>query len=148
MAKVIDEKLQQQLAKARSNYETSQLVDPHVLFATFDEVEDKLNITLTNSTSFAVPRKLLQGLSDANPQQVKQIEVTPLQDGVFWEELDVHINIPALLQGVFGTKAWMNMVRKEISKLGGQSKSNAKVEAARENGKKGGRPRTKKTTES
>jgi len=143
MAKVIDKKLQEQLAKARANYEMNQIVEPRVMFASFDEVEDKIVITLNNSASFAVPRHLLQGLRDADPQQVKQVKVTPLRDGLFWEELDVHINVPALLQGVFGTKAWMNMVRKELAKLGGQSKSDAKAKAARENGKKGGRPRTK-----
>lgn len=38
----------------------------------------------------------------------------------------------------------MNLHAKALGKLGGKVKSEAKAAAARENGKKGGRPRTKK----
>jgi hypothetical protein len=61
--------------------------------------------------------------------------------GLHWESLDVDLGVPELIAGVFGTKAWMT----ELGRLGGQVKSVAKEKAARENGKRGGRPRKSET---
>jgi hypothetical protein len=46
--------------------------------------------------------------------------------------------VPALLQGVFGSKSWM---ARHLGSAGGRARSDAKAEAARTNGRKGGRPR-------
>jgi len=46
--------------------------------------------------------------------------------------------VPGLLQGTFGTRRWM---AGELGAAGGKARSTAKVAAARENGRKGGRPR-------
>lgn len=144
MTKVIDNKIQQQLEEARSNYNFSKSTEPRILHVDFNEEADLLVIILINGISVTIPRHLLQGLRDADPQDVKQVEITPSREGLHWETLNVDFSVPALLQGVFGTKIWMNTIKKEISKQGGQSKSDAKVAAARENGKKGGRPKSKK----
>jgi len=42
------------------------------------------------------------------------------------------------MQGVFGSKKWMAA---ELGAAGGKASTAAKVAAARENGRKGGRPR-------
>jgi hypothetical protein len=55
-----------------------------------------------------------------------------------WPALDVDLFVPALLAGVFGTRAWM---ARELARVGGQARSAAKTKAARANGAKGGRPR-------
>lgn len=47
------------------------------------------------------------------------------------------IRSPSLLQGIFGTKAWM----RELARGMGAIKSPAKAVASRQNGRKGGRPR-------
>jgi hypothetical protein len=46
--------------------------------------------------------------------------------------------VPALVSGLFGTRAWMT---RELARVAGQSVSPAKAAAARTNGAKGGRPR-------
>ena len=38
----------------------------------------------------------------------------------------------------------MNLAAQQLGRLGGQAKSAAKAESAKENGKKGGRPKKKK----
>jgi len=55
-----------------------------------------------------------------------------------WPKLDVDIYVPALVAGIFGTQDWM---RKALARQAGRSTSAAKTTAARENGRKGGRPR-------
>lgn len=59
-----------------------------------------------------------------------------------WESLDADFNILGLIQGVFGTKSWMA----ELGRKGGKISSVAKSQAARENGKKGGRPKKSKSS--
>jgi hypothetical protein len=57
---------------------------------------------------------------------------------VHFPKLDVDLYIPALLEGFLGSRQWMAA---QIGKLGGQASTEAKSAAARENGKRGGRPR-------
>jgi hypothetical protein len=54
-----------------------------------------------------------------------------------WDEIDEAIWVPALLERRYGTEQWMSRLAREM----GRAKSPAKAAAARENGKKGGRPR-------
>jgi hypothetical protein len=79
-------------------------------------------------------------LEDATPRQLAEVEVTPSGYGLHWESLDVDLGVPELVAGLFGSKAWMS----ELGRQGGKSKSAAKAQASRDNGKSGGRPR--KTT--
>jgi hypothetical protein len=58
--------------------------------------------------------------------------------GLHWPKLDADVYLPALMQGVFGSKRWMAGV---LGAKGGAAKTAAKSEAARRNGAKGGRPR-------
>ncbi len=55
-----------------------------------------------------------------------------------WPKPDVDLYVPALLSGVFGTRAWM---ASELARMAGRTQSPAKAAAARANGAKGGRPR-------
>jgi len=57
----------------------------------------------------------------------------------FWNASTTHI-LPALLEGFLGSKRW---IAAQIGKIGGSVSSKAKTEAARRNGKLGGRPKIK-----
>mgnify|MGYP002146897045 CR=1 FL=1 len=82
-----------------------------------------------------------------NPQFVEQvmlaadaladIEISPAGLGLHWPQLDADVYLPALLQGVFGSRTWMAA---QLGSAGGQARSPAKAAAARANGRKGGRP--------
>ncbi|MEM9509844.1 MAG: hypothetical protein AAGA16_19540 [Cyanobacteria bacterium P01_E01_bin.35] len=54
-----------------------------------------------------------------------------------WSHADIDLGVNELLQGIFGTKAWM----KKITAKGGRSRSEKKQAASRINGTKGGRPK-------
>lgn len=82
------------------------------------------------------------GLAAAGTKVLADIRISPSGYGIFFPKLDVDIYLPALMEGIFGTKAWMA----ERGRKGGQASSKAKKTAARANGKLGGRPRkTEKT---
>ena len=118
-----------------------------VVKATYDESNDEIYIQFDNGARLGLPRKLLQGLTDAKPAQLRTITILGPGTGLQWPKLDVIHYVPGLIDGVFGTRQWMNdlpALRARMSELGRMSalvRTPAKVAAARENGKKGGRPK-------
>lgn len=89
---------------------------------------------LSNGATFAFPPSLVEGLSGATPEQLAEIEVSPIGFGLHWPQLDEDYSVPGLMNGIFGTAKWM-------ATKAGRATSEAKAAAARANGAKGGRPR-------
>ena len=81
---------------------------------------------------------MAEGLADAKPADLAIIEITPAGLGLHWPKLDADLYLPALLEGVFGSPRWRAGL---LGKSGGLARTEAKVAAARENGRRGGRPR-------
>lgn len=129
--------LNEQIARARRAAKAADATEPRVQAARFDPESDRIVIDLINGLTFMVPVVRLEGLSDAAPEDLAEIEITPSRAGLHWEKLDIDFSVPALVLGSFGSKSWMS----EIAKIGGRAVSEAKRQAARANGKKGGRPR-------
>ncbi len=51
--------------------------------------------------------RLLQGLQDAPPEQLAEVEISPSGYGLHWESLDADLAVPALMSQIFGSGAWM-----------------------------------------
>jgi hypothetical protein len=81
---------------------------------------------------------LAQGLENATPAELAMIEISPMGDGLHWPAIDADLYVPALMQGIFGSKTWM---ARNLGAAGGRSRTDAKAAAARDNGRKGGRPK-------
>jgi len=85
----------------------------------------------------AIPVSQVEGLADAKAAQIKAVKVVSGGYGLHWPALDLDLAVPDLLAGCFGSRAWMSA----LGRKAGQATSEAKAAAARENGRKGGRPR-------
>ncbi len=109
---------------------------PRAVAAEYRATDDMLAIKLATGVELLMPRKLLQGLEDADPQEVANVEIDDFGEGLHWEALDVDHYVPSLLESVFGNRRWMS----ELGKRGGSVRNDAKTRAARKNGRKGGRP--------
>lgn len=109
-----------------------------VVSARYQRATRRLVIELTTEVQLSVPATRLEGLSDATARQLEQIEISPSGLGLHWPLLDVDLYVPALLQGVLGSKKWMASL---LGQKGGASRSEAKQAAARTNGRLGGRPK-------
>jgi hypothetical protein len=109
---------------------------PKAVAVAYRPKHDTVAITLATGVELVIPRKLLQGLENAASSDLTQVEIMGPGDSLHWESLDVDHYIPALIDGVFGTRRWMSA----IGKLGGSARSDAKSESSRANGRKGGRP--------
>jgi hypothetical protein len=80
----------------------------------------------------------VQGLEDASPAQLSQIEITPSGFGLHFPKLDADLYVPSLLEGTLGSRKWMAA---RLGAQGGKARTKAKATAARANGALGGRPR-------
>ena len=110
----------------------------HATAARYDHKANRLIVSLHNGVEVAVPVHLLQGLAEATPSHLSKIEITPSGLGLHWPDIDADVYVPGLLAGTFGTKSWMASI---LGEKGGRVRSSAKTDAARENGRKGGRPK-------
>jgi hypothetical protein len=111
---------------------------PKALHAHYDRRAGRIVISLDNGLELAFPPRLAQGLENATPAALANIEISPRGTGLHWPELDADLYVPGLLAGMFGSKSWMAA---QLGAAGGQAKSATKTAAVRENGRKGGRPR-------
>ncbi len=107
---------------------------PHAKAARYDAKANRVIIDLTNGATFTFPPALVEGLHDASPAEIAEVEVIGQGFGLHWETLDLDYTVPGLVNGVFGTAKWM-------AAKAGRATSPAKAAAARANGAKGGRPR-------
>ncbi|NEU73682.1 DUF2442 domain-containing protein [Hassallia byssoidea VB512170] len=132
-----EETLNNEIAQARAAAAMADASEPRAQAAHYDLDLNRIVVELRSGATFLFPPELVQGLAGASPDNLNNVEVTPSGEGLHWEQLDVDMSIPALMLGIFGTKAWMA----ELGSRGGSVSSTAKAKAARENGKRGGRPR-------
>jgi hypothetical protein len=110
----------------------------HAVSARYDRRAARVVVNLNTGVQLAFPTRLVEGLADASADDLAEIEISPAGLGLHWPRLDVDVYVPALLQGVFGSKRWMAA---QLGMSGGKARTPAKVAASRENGRKGGRPR-------
>ena len=80
---------------------------PRAVAARYDRATGRLVVELASGATFAVPISLLEGLADAAPEALEQVEVTPGGEGLHFPVIDADFGVPGLLAGVFGSKAWM-----------------------------------------
>jgi hypothetical protein len=90
-------------------------------------------VDLSNGCSFGFPAELGQGVQGASDEQLAQVEIAPGGIRLHWASLDADLLVASLLQGIFGTRRWLQ----ETGRRGGQVRSAAKGRTARENGRKG-----------
>jgi Protein of unknown function (DUF2442) len=134
MAKLTDAELDAAEARGREMLET----EPRAKAADYDRNTRRITIDLTNGCTYAFPVELVQDLQGASDDDLSAVEVDGAGFNLHWPVLDVDLYVPALIAGVFGTRAWM---AKELARMAGKATSAAKAAAARANGSKGGRPR-------
>lgn len=111
---------------------------PHATSAHYDMVRDRVVVELSTGIEISFSPKQAQGLEKANTEELSEIVITPAGLGLHFPRIDADIYVPSLLEGILGTTKWM---AGKMGRIGGQSRSTSKTIAARENGKRGGRPK-------
>jgi hypothetical protein len=111
---------------------------PAALSAHYDEGRGKVVVILANDVELAFPPSAAQGLENATPTQLRDIEISAAGTGLHFPKLDADLYVPGLLEGVMGSRKW---IAARLGAKGGSARSPDKRAASRENGKLGGRPR-------
>ena len=127
-----------EVRKAEKRMRARLKAGPRARAARYDRRSARIIVCLSNGLELGVPVELAQGLAGAKASDLSHIEITPTGLGLHWPRLDADLYLPALMEGVFGSRRWMARV---LGKVGGRSTSSVKQAAARANGKLGGRPR-------
>lgn len=122
-------------AKARGD---ARMRGPRAESAHYDARRNRIIIRLTTGVEIGLVPHDVEGLAHAPAAGLKAIEVGALGLGIHFPTIDADLYVPALLEGLLGSKRWMAA---RLGSAGGRKLTALKAAASRENGKRGGRPR-------
>lgn len=136
MKEMTDAELEAMYEAAVARTELQDRIEPRAVRAWYDADQNLIMFEIRNGCVFGFPppENPHWGLTGATPAQLAEVEPIENGYGLHWEELDADLSIQGLMFDLLNIKAW-------YSRWLGGAKSEAKAAAARENGKKGGRPR-------
>ena len=107
-----------ELAKQRAKNRRARF--PAAVGAHYDRRLGRVIIRLDSGVELAFPPRRAQGLERARPSQLDKIEITPSGFGIHFPKLDADLYLPALIEGLFGSKRWM---ASRLGAAGGKSRS-------------------------
>jgi Protein of unknown function (DUF2442) len=128
---------QKEISAARTRAARSLRTRPHARTASYSTSARTVTVVLTNGAAFSIPVAMIPGLANAKDADLRAVTVGPAGVGLCWGALDVDVSVVALARLILGPHTFM----RAAGAAGGAVRSRAKAIAARENGKKGGRPR-------
>ena len=127
-----------ELQAANKRAREMQATQPRAVKAYYDARSGRVVIELTSKLFVSFSPRDAQGLEQARPAELKEVEITPSGLGLHFPALDADLYLPSLLEGFLGSRRWMAA---RMGVAGGSSTSVAKRKASRANGKLGGRPK-------
>ena len=78
---------------------------PAAISAVYNSSADTVIIAVDDGRELVIPRKHMQGLRDATPEQISEIQIFPPND-ICWPQLDLDHNLYSLLEGRYGNQKW------------------------------------------
>jgi hypothetical protein len=126
-----------QFREAEARAEVRRRKGPLATRARYDRRAKRIIVELDSGLELSFPPQKAEGLERAQPGDLLDIEITPSGLGLHFPGLDADLYLPALLDGLMGSRKWM---AKRLGEAGGRARSAAKAVASRENGRLGGRP--------
>lgn len=138
--KITDAEIVAQIAGAGAREDAERRGGLRATRARFDARAGRVVLELSNGYGFAFPIRAIRSLRRAATGDLSRVNLDPSGAVLQWKSLDVDLSVPGLLLSAIGDTER----RRHLARLAGQSTSDAKVEAARRNGLKGGRPSSKK----
>jgi hypothetical protein len=130
-----DEELDRMFEEADRRGKEAMKTELRARAASYDPKTNRLVIDLENGLTLIVPCDLMQGLRDADPEDIAAVELGLRKASLHWEKLDQDFTIDGLVRGIFGTKKWMAQLERD------RLKQEPKTAAVRANGRNDSRKR-------
>ena len=92
------------LAKQRGD---KRRQEPHAVAARYDAGRGRVVITLSTGIELGLAPRNVEGLAGASVEDLRVVEVDGLGLGIHFPKLDADLYVPALLEGVLGSRRWM-----------------------------------------
>ena len=134
----MDKVTEPQLKAAEARGRAMLASEPRAASARYDAPSERVVVELVNGCAYAFPAQRVEDLRGADDAALANVIVDGAGFNLHWPDLDADLFVPALVAGVFGTRAFM---ASELGRHAGRARSPAKTAAARTNGAKGGRTR-------
>ena len=128
----------EEFKKATARGKALKASTPAATEAYYDRRTKSIIVKLSNGIGIFFSPRDAQGLEDASPAQLSEIEINSSGYGLHFPRLDADLYVPPLIDGILGSRKWMAA---RLGAEGGKARSLAKRTAARANGALGGRPR-------
>ncbi|HEX8905392.1 MAG TPA: DUF2442 domain-containing protein [Longimicrobiaceae bacterium] len=123
-----------QVEAARRHGALADTAEPRAVSAHYDAASGRVMLELRDGAVFGFRADAEPALAGLPANELATVRVASRGSVLHWPGADVHIDVPGLIAHVVNMAAWAPKY------LGGRT-STAKARAARENGRKGGRPR-------
>ncbi|MBI1774592.1 MAG: DUF2442 domain-containing protein [Proteobacteria bacterium] len=130
-------RLASQVRKRQARGARRRATGPTAVAARYDRRSGRVIVSLSSGVDVVFPPKKAQGLESAEPADLDAIEISPSGFGLHFPKLDADLYLPALLDGLLGSRRWM---ASRLGHKGRQSCSEAKAATSRAKGRLGGRP--------
>ncbi len=135
--RLTDAEISAQIPAAVARASRSRRTKSYAESARYDRRSRALCVRLTNGVVLSIPVLLLPELATATDAELARVDVGPAGLGIHWRRLDVDLSVAGLARVVLGARVLMQAA----GAAGGRVRSESKAKAARENGRKGGRPK-------
>lgn len=134
MASMALDEIFEEAAEVRARIRRERPDEPRAVSARYDAPSGRVLVEMNNGCVFGFPAWMVPGTSRATPEELANVSVQAHGEAIAFEELNADTDVNGLLLEVLHVRDW-------AAKYLGSMTSPAKAEAARENGKRGGRPR-------
>lgn len=131
-----DAELLRQIEAAREADRIADLTEPRARDAWYNPQDGLVHVELKNGARIAFPPAMFPELENRTARELIELTVSPSGDGLLWDNIDVHIATAGVLVALLGPSMF-----RAFASVGGKARTERKAAAARENGRKGGRPR-------
>ena len=105
--KISEKELQKEINLAKEAGKKAYKTEPRAISVKYNKRTGRVIVDLNTGISFMFPAILAEELNNVSKAKLSNVKI--LADGfaIYWEDLDVVLSVPDLLQGIFGSESWM-----------------------------------------